>query len=130
MANVKNAVKPYKQEAFMPGKHLIYLLMYFFVCAVFIVFTVVPVANSKPFRLKKIPQGGVAFGCLVCHVNSKGRLPLNPFGKDYERIAIPAGDIYTKELGELDSDGDGFTNDTEFEAHTNPGNPNSKPQSN
>ena len=37
------------------------------------------------------------------------------------------GDTYTEDLGQLDSDGDGATNDQEFAAGTNPGDPASKP---
>ncbi len=45
----------------------------------------------------------------------------NPFGVDYEQIAIKAGDTYTPELGGMDSDKDAFTNDQEFDAGTHPG---------
>ena len=48
----------------------------------------------------------------------------NFFGADYEKIGLQAGDKYTPELGELDSDEDGATNDQEFEAEvigTDPG---------
>jgi hypothetical protein len=51
----------------------------------------------------------------------------NAFGKDYEKIGIKARDTYTVELGELDSDKDGATNDEEFASGTNPGDPKSKP---
>ena len=51
----------------------------------------------------------------------------NAFGNDYEKISMKAGDKYTAQLGELDSDKDGFSNDQEFGAGTNPGDPNSKP---
>jgi hypothetical protein len=52
----------------------------------------------------------------------------NSFGLDYKKYALPAGDIYTEELGALDSDGDGFSNSQEFDANTNPGDPKSKPE--
>ncbi len=77
--------------------------------------------------MKRIPDEGKNFGCLTCHTEAQGGKIRNPFGKDYERIAIPAGDKYVPELGILDSDKDGFTNNQEFEAKTNPGDPNSKP---
>jgi len=51
---------------------------------------------------------------------------LNAFGSDYPKIDIPAGDGYINALGGLDSDSDGFTNDQEFDAKTNPGDPKSK----
>lgn len=82
--------------------------------------------SGKPFRLKKIPDEGKNFGCLTCHLEPGGG-NRNPFGKDYEKIAVRAGDKYTPELGQIDSDGDGFSNDQEFSANTNPGDPQSKP---
>jgi predicted ferric reductase len=84
------------------------------------------VALGRAFRLEKLPDKGKNFGCLTCHVVPGG--VRNPFGKDYEKIAIPAGDIYTAELGRLDSDGDRFISDVEFTANTNPGDPNSNPK--
>jgi len=112
----------------MFNKHKVFLMVSFVVCAVFMFSLMATVAYSKRFRMDKVPETGKTFGCLLCHVKPRGRLPLNPFGKDYEQIAIPAGETYTKELGELDSDKDGFPNDKEFESKTNPGNPESKPQ--
>lgn len=80
---------------------------------------------SRPFRLERLPDKGKNFGCNTCHIeNSRAR---NPFGQDYQKVAMKAGDIYTKELGELDSDKDGFSNDDEFKAGTNPGDPKSRP---
>ena len=84
-------------------------------------------ASSRPFRIGKIPDKGKGFGCATCHINSRGGGSRNRFGSDYEKIAIKAGEKYTGDLGEKDSDGDGFTNDREFEARTHPGDPNSKP---
>ncbi len=82
------------------------------------------VASAKPFRLGKV---GGRYGCATCHLDPKGGGKRNPFGEDYERIAIPAGEKVTEELKAKDSDGDGFTNDQEFKAGSNPGNPNSTP---
>ena len=84
-------------------------------------------ALGIPPRLGKIPDKGANFRCSTCHVNPAGGGERNSFGKDYRRVAVAAGDKYTSELGELDSDGDGFTNDQEFAAGTHPGDPNSKP---
>ena len=84
-------------------------------------------ASSRSFRIGRIPDKGKGFGCATCHINSRGGGARNSFGSDYEKIAIKAGEKYTGDLGKKDSDGDGFTNDREFEARTHPGDPNSKP---
>jgi hypothetical protein len=89
----------------------------------------VSVVTGRPFRLANLPDEGANWGCATCHVNPAGGGVRNAFGEDYEEIAIPAGDTYTKELGQTDSDGDGFTNDEEFNAETptEPWNSNSHP---
>jgi hypothetical protein len=84
------------------------------------------IGTGRPFRVKIIPDKGKNFGCATCHINPLGGGQRNAFGNDYEKIAIKAGDKYTVELGELDSDKDGSSNDQEFDAGTNPGDPNSK----
>ena len=83
--------------------------------------------SAKPFRMGKIPDKGAAFGCGTCHVSPRGGGARNPFGMDYQKIGMPAGDKYSSELGATDSDGDGHSNDQEFEAGTHPGKPDSKP---
>jgi len=82
--------------------------------------------SARPFRLGKLPDKGEQFSCGTCHVNPNGGGDRNAFGKDYEKVGLKAGDKYTKQLGEMDSDKDGISNDQEFEAGTNPGDPNSK----
>lgn len=89
--------------------------------------TIAPVASARQFRLGKLPDKGRNFGCGTCHVDPRGGGRRNPFGKDYGRIAIAQGEKYNEALGALDSDGDGATNDQEFAAGTNPGDPRSKP---
>jgi cytochrome c peroxidase len=96
------------------------------ICAV-MVLAMISIVSGRPFRIEKLPDKGRNFGCGTCHVNPRGGGKRNPFGKDYENIGIKAKENYTAELGKLDSDGDGFTNDQEFAANTNPGDPESKP---
>jgi hypothetical protein len=84
-------------------------------------------AQARPFRIGVLPDKGEKFGCGTCHVNPSGGGPRNPFGRDYEKTAIKAGDKYIPELGAMDSDKDGATNDEEFAAGTRPGDPASKP---
>ncbi len=85
------------------------------------------IASSRPFRMGRIPDKGKNFGCGTCHINPRGGGARNSFGSDYEKIAIQAGEKYTGDLGKTDSDGDGYDNDREFEAGTNPGDARSKP---
>lgn len=86
-------------------------------------------SDARPFRVGKLPGGGPNFGCAACHVNPGGGGELNAFGLDYEAIALAAGDVYTNELGQKDSDGDGFSNDEELNADpaTEPWNRDSHP---
>lgn len=91
--------------------------------------TIVSLALGRPHRSGKLPDKGKNFGCGTCHTNPRGSGPRNPFGQDYERIGMNAGDKYTPELGKLDSDKDGSTNDQEFASNTNPGDSKSKPGS-
>jgi hypothetical protein len=87
------------------------------------------VASARPFRLGKLPDNGAKFGCGTCHVNPGGGGPRNAFGQDYEKLGLKGGDKYTKELGGMDSDKDGISNDQEFSSGTHPGDASSKPTS-
>ena len=82
--------------------------------------------SARPFRLVKLPDKGKNFSCGTCHVNPNGGGARSAFGQDYEKVGLKAGDKYTEDLGDMDSDKDGISNDQEFAAGTNPGDPNSK----
>jgi hypothetical protein len=94
---------------------------------VFLVALSVPWASARPFRLGFLPDKGEKFGCAACHLKREGGGARNAFGQSWEKVVLKAGDKYTDKLGAMDSDGDGFTNDQEFSAGTNPGDPKSKP---
>ena len=86
-------------------------------------------SDGRGFRMVKLPDRGANWGCGSCHVNQFGGGVRHSFGVDYEELALPAGDFYTAELGRTDSDGDGFSNDDEFNAEppTEPWNAESHP---
>ncbi len=70
--------------------------------------------------------------CTLCHESTDPAMPTwNPFGDDLE--AALDGDSFDQlemalaAVSDLDSDGDGFTNDEELEAGTAPGDPASAP---
>lgn len=107
-------------------KHSIRYILAIFICGM-LSLIMISVVLGRPHRMKKIPDKGKNFGCGTCHIKPKGGGKRNPFGKDYKKIGLKAKDNYTDELGKLDSDGDGFTNDQEFDAGTNPGDAKSKP---
>jgi thiosulfate dehydrogenase len=101
-------------------------LLFIFVCLA-MALMITSFVSGRPFRLKKLPDEGSNFGCLTCHKDPQNYKIRNPFGQDWEKIALKSDDKYTEELGKLDSDGDGFTNAEEFASKTNPGDPVSKP---
>ncbi len=101
-----------------------------FLLALLLIFVLPSIAIwARAFRLDVLPDKGKNFGCKTCHISPNGGGTKNPFGIDYEKIAIPAGDKYTDALAKIDSDGDGWTNEQEFSANpvTNPGDANSHP---
>lgn len=95
--------------------------------ALVLAFLIPFLAMGRPHRVALLPDKGKNFGCGTCHVNPDGGGARNSFGRDWELIAIPKGDKYVPEIANRDSDGDGFTNDEEFNAGKNPGDSNSKP---
>jgi hypothetical protein len=104
-------------------RHTEYILLIVIVSLLLIPFIVI----GRSFRIALLPDKGENFGCGTCHVNPGGGGVRNSFGRDWEAIAIPRGDKYVPEIANRDSDGDGFTNDEEFEAEKHPGDPQSKP---
>jgi hypothetical protein len=102
-------------------RSLFILILLVFQCGTF------GIGLGKPFRLSKIPDKGKNFGCATCHVDPRGGGERNAFGRDFNKYGVPNGNRYTEELGKLDSDGDGITNDEEFAARTHPGDPNARP---
>ena len=93
-----------------------------------IFFMTTSTVSARPFRIGKLPDKGKKFSCGACHVNPGGGGRRNAFGKDYAKVGMKAGEKYTKDLGAMDSDEDGFSNDREFAAGTHPGDPGSKPK--
>jgi hypothetical protein len=89
--------------------------------------TLAPRADARSYRVGLLPEKAKALGCKVCHVDPKGGGPRNAFGKDYERLAVPAKDKITDALATADSDGDGVPNGEELRSGTLPGDPGSKP---
>lgn len=100
---------------------------HYFPAIVFFLFMIPLLAVGRPFRVDRLPDKGENFSCGTCHINPAGGGARNPFGADWEAIAIPEGDQYVPGLADRDSDGDGVTNDKEFDAKTNPGDAKSKP---
>lgn len=80
---------------------------------------VLPLAYSKPMYMAEVPQ---AFKdqCTLCHTSSSGMNGLNSFGADF----ADSGHSITN-IGNLDSDGDGYSNAKELSAGTYPGDPRS-----
>jgi hypothetical protein len=123
--NINSGVEQMKKETFTPRNGITLLLV-----IVVVSMMIASLALSFPFRLDVLPDKGENFGCGTCHINPAGGGERNEFGQDYARIAVPAGDQYTDELAQLDSDGDEFTNQEEFDAKlpTNPGDADSHPE--
>jgi hypothetical protein len=83
--------------------------------------------GAEEENMEDLPDGGVNYECKTCHTSSLGGESLNPFGKDF-------GDnnfTWNDRLGRKDSDKDGFSNSQELENDpvTNPGDPESFPDS-
>jgi cytochrome c553 len=113
-------------KAIKPRRQFVNYVLALFVCAMLTLMAISAVLG-RPFRVGRLPDKGNNFGCGTCHVNPRGGGKRTPFGEDYRKVAMKAGDKYTEDLGKLDSDGDGFTNDQEFAANTHPGDAESMP---
>lgn len=81
-----------------------------------------PLTKARPSYVKDLPTSLKNY-CNVCHATASGG-PLNVFGDDYLRLGLNIN-----ATANLDSDGDGFTNEEELAADTFPGDPNSYPGS-
>jgi hypothetical protein len=83
-----------------------------------------PIQGSQaiPEYSRELPEALKSF-CQVCHVRASGG-PMNSYGDDYVSYG---GSV--ESIGELDSDGDGFSNEEELAASSLPGDPDSTPTS-
>ncbi len=91
----------------MHTKLLIYLVL-------FSVLGIIESVDARSFRPFQIPNGSVR-GCLNCHDNSTGGLPLNDFGKEVGENFLAGDNVnWNETLAMIDSDGDGFTNGEEL----------------
>lgn len=79
------------------------------------------------FNVKYLTWGSSLDSCITCHVTSEPELNggLNPYGVDFRRNGLNV-DAFDK-IKHNDSDGDGFSNKTEIENRTFPGDPDSVP---
>jgi hypothetical protein len=84
-------------------------------------------SEARSYRVNVLPEKARVLGCSTCHLDPRGGGARNPFGRDYERLAVPARDRLTAELLAMDSDGDGFSNENELNAAKSPGDKASHP---
>ena len=75
-------------------------------------------AQARPHRVDQVPNGQV-FGCATCHVTTVGGDARNPFGQTVEAEFLSSVDesgdaLWSPNLADRDSDGDGFTNGQEL----------------
>jgi len=78
----------------------------------------IPGSQAIPEYSRELPEALKSF-CQVCHVRASGG-PMNSYGSY-------GGSV--ESIGELDSDGDGFSNEEELAASSLPGDPDSTPPS-
>ncbi len=83
------------------------------------------------FNSKYGTSGTVLNTCGICHINPAGGGSRNPYGTSFAGVSThssnPSGAYTTIEP--LDSDGDGYSNITEINARTFPGDATSHPSS-
>ncbi len=109
------------------AKHPYKPLIFSMLCLIFLFGVLCSGALARSYRVGLLPEKARPLGCSVCHLDPRGGGARNPFGKDFEKLALPSGDKMTEALLKTDSDGDGISNDSELNAGTFPGNPGSLP---
>ena len=83
-------------------------------------------ANAEPgFAQMYRQQFGYPPSCNACHTNGGGS-KLNAYGEQFKAHGKNAGAF--EQIAKLDADGDGFSNDDEARAKSNPGNKASTPK--
>ncbi|MGH8540682.1 MAG: hypothetical protein ACRETW_09270, partial [Stenotrophobium sp.] len=83
-------------------------------------------AQAEPAFARMYRQTyGYPPSCNACHKDGGGT-PLNPFGKQFKEAgeSLAAFD----KIAKLDADGDGYSNEDEARAKSNPGDPHSTPK--
>lgn len=97
------------------------LMVYGIILLFGITFSTLKLINAMTDYAQDLPSS-YGSSCQVCHLSASGGGDLNSFGSDFSE-----NDNDIEAINELDSDGDGYTNEEELNAGTFPGDPDSKP---